>query len=57
MTRAAAFFVSLLALAGTIVPAVLFFRSELPLDRMKLWMLVATAVWFFAAPLWMERER
>ena len=57
MTRAAAFFVSLLALAGTIAPPVLFFRSELPLDRMKLWMLVATAVWFFAAPLWMERER
>jgi hypothetical protein len=53
---AAARFVSLLALVGTIWPAVLFVNGSLPLDRMKLWMLIASVVWFTSAPLWMDRE-
>ena len=44
-----------LALAATIVPPVLFFYDRVTLDQTKLWMLIATIVWFAAAPLWMER--
>lgn len=42
---------SWLALAGTIVPPVLFFYDRVTLDQTKLWMLIATVVWFAAAPL------
>lgn len=47
--------VSWLALAGAIVPALMFVKDQMTLDQMKLWMLVATVVWFATAPLWMER--
>ncbi len=47
---------SWLALAGSIVPALLFVNDRITLDRAKLWMLAATVVWFATAPLWMERE-
>lgn len=52
---ATARFVSWFALAGTIVPSMLFFADRLPLERMRLWMLLATVVWFAAAPLWMDK--
>ena len=52
---AAARIASWLALAGVIVPALMFVKDQIPLDQMKLWMLVATVVWFATAPLWMER--
>ncbi len=55
--RVAAQIASSLALAGTILPAVLFFAGRLELDQVKVWMLAATVVWFVATPLWMERER
>ncbi len=48
--------VSWLALAGTIVPPILFFRDQVTLDQTKLWMLVATVVWFAATPVWMDRH-
>lgn len=48
--------VSWLALAGSIVPAMLFVKDQITLDQTKLWMLIATAVWFAAAPIWMERH-
>lgn len=48
--------VSFLALAGTIVPAILFVADRVTLDQTKLWMLVATVVWFGSAPLWMDRQ-
>ena len=44
---------SALALAGTIVPPVLFFGDMVPLDGMKLWMTVSMVVWFAATPFWM----
>jgi hypothetical protein len=47
--------VSWLALAGTILPAVLFVNDRMTLSRMQLWMLVATVAWFASAPTWMER--
>ena len=53
--KTAARFVSLVALAGTILPSVLFFTGQMDLDATKLWMLVATIVWFGATPLWMDR--
>jgi hypothetical protein len=48
--------VSWLALAGSIVPALLFVKDRMTLDQAKLWMLVATVAWFVSAPLWMERK-
>jgi hypothetical protein len=53
--RIAARFVSLVALAGTILPPVLFFGGHMDLAATKLWMLVATIAWFAATPLWMDR--
>ena len=47
---------SWLALAGTLVPSVLFFYGRMTLDQTKLWMLIATILWFATAPVWMERE-
>ena len=46
--------VSAAALAGTIIPAVMYFFGRADLDAVKLWMLVATAVWFVATPVWLE---
>jgi hypothetical protein len=48
--------VSWLALAGTILPPVLFLNDRLALERTQLWMLVATIAWFATAPLWMDRR-
>ena len=53
--KTAARLVSLAALVGTIAPPVLFFTDQLGLDATKWWMLVATAAWFAATPLWMDR--
>jgi hypothetical protein len=48
--------VSWLALAGTILPPVLFLNDRLSLEQTKLWMLVATIAWFATAPVWMDRR-
>jgi hypothetical protein len=48
--------VSGLALAATIVPAILFLKDGMTLERTQLWMLVATIAWFATAPLWMDRR-
>jgi hypothetical protein len=47
--------VSLVALAGTILPPVLFFYGQMGLEPMKGWMLLATIAWFAATPIWMDR--
>ena len=44
----------LLALAGTILPPVLFLFKVMSEDPMKLIMLLSTVVWFATAPLWMK---
>lgn len=44
----------LLALAGTIVPPVLFQMKSLSEEPMKMIMLVSTVIWFVTAPLWMK---
>lgn len=48
--------VSAAALAGTILPSLLYFRGTIDLDQAKLWMLVATFAWFAATPFWMGRK-
>ena len=48
--------ISWLALAGTVLPSVLFLADRLELDPTKWLMLLATIVWFVATPLWMGRE-
>jgi hypothetical protein len=48
--------VAWVALATTILPAVLFLNDRMTLDRTQLWMLVATIAWFASAPIWMERR-
>jgi hypothetical protein len=51
----AARLVSLVALAGTILPPVLYFTGHMELDSVKWWMLMATIAWFAATPVWMDR--
>ena len=46
---------SWLALAATIVPPLFFFYDRMTLDQTKLWMFIATIVWFATALVW-ERE-
>ncbi len=46
--------VSVLALAATIAPALMFFADWLSLDLMKAWMLLAMVLWFIAAPMWIQ---
>ena len=48
--------ISYLALAATLLPALLFFADKLELPLAKLWMLAAALVWFVATPLWMEHK-
>jgi len=48
---------SWVALAGTILPSILYLNGSLTLVQMKSIMLVSTVVWFIATPLWMERRR
>ena len=46
---------SFLALAGILVPPALYLAGSLPLPAVKVWMLVATALWFVTVPFWMGR--
>ena len=46
--------VSLLALGGTIAPAVLFLTGRMDLAQVHSTMLVATVAWFASSALWME---
>ena len=46
--------VSMLALAVTILPSLLFFADRLSLAETKGWMLGAMVVWYLSAPLWMQ---
>lgn len=45
--------VSLIALAGLVVPAVLFLSGSLDQETVKELLLYATMVWFVSAPYWM----
>lgn len=48
--------ISLIALAGTIIPSLVYLTGGMELDQMKMWMWIATVVWFVTVPMWMGRE-
>ncbi len=48
--------ISYLALAATLLPAVLFFADKIELPSAKAWMLAAAVVWFVTTPFWMEHK-
>jgi hypothetical protein len=48
--------ISWIALAGTILPAMLYLRGDVTLEQSKLLLLLATIGWFVQAPLWMGRD-
>ena len=54
--RTTARIVSWVSLAGTLLPALLFWAGRLDLDQVKLAMLVATIAWFAATPVWMDQK-
>jgi len=47
--------VSWTALAVVVLAPILYLAGRLELAPMKLWLNAATALWFIATPLWMER--
>jgi len=55
MMKTMAQIISWIALAATIITPMVFLAGKLELDAMKLWLSVATVVWFVATPIWMER--
>jgi hypothetical protein len=48
--------ISWIALAGTLVPSLLYLNGSLDLAAVKMWMLIATAAWFISVPIWMGRQ-
>lgn len=44
------------ALAGILVPPLLYVADRMPLDAVQCWMLAATVLWFVATPIWMEHK-
>jgi hypothetical protein len=46
--------VSFLALAGIVVPPILYFSGQLAHQPLETVMLVATLLWFVATPFWMN---
>jgi hypothetical protein len=55
--RLALQFLSLAALAATIVPPIMFLIGRISLDQTKWTMLAATIVWFAVTPFWMGRPK
>jgi hypothetical protein len=47
---------SYLALAGIVMPPILYFTGELPHDGMNTLTLLATVLWFAVTPFWMNHR-
>ncbi len=47
---------SWLALAGIVLPPILYFNGALTHEAVKTILLLATVVWFAATPFWMDHE-
>lgn len=47
---------SLIALAVTVIPSLVYFMGALDSEPMKWVALAGTIAWFIATPLWMGRE-
>lgn len=45
---------SSLALAGIVIPPMLYFSGEMAHDTVKTVMLLATVLWFAVTPFWMN---
>ncbi|HEX9784886.1 MAG TPA: hypothetical protein VGA56_19425 [Opitutaceae bacterium] len=43
------------ALAGVIIPPCVFLGGGMDLSVVKVWMLVASVLWFVTVPFWMGR--
>jgi hypothetical protein len=43
-----------LSLAATIVPPLLFLLKVMPIEPMKITMLIAAIAWFATAPFWLK---
>jgi hypothetical protein len=56
MTTTLAQLVSLIALAGCLLPAILLFLGTIDHARALTITLVATLIWFVATPFWMSRN-
>ncbi len=54
--KTTAILLSLVALAASIVPSVLYFTGTIGHDAAKWATLAGTAVWFIATPLWVGRK-
>ncbi len=48
--------ISLLALVGSLAPAICFFAGQCSLPQAKGWMLAATIAWFASVPFWMKHK-
>ncbi len=48
--------IALASLILVIVPSVMFLTGTMPLDKVKLVMLIATVIWFISAGLWMWKD-
>ena len=48
---------SSLALAGIVVPPILYFAGRLAHEPLKTVMLAATVLWFVATPFWMNDRK
>lgn len=47
---------SWVALAGNLLPAILFMQGRIDLAGVHRYMLLATIAWFVLTPFWMERK-
>lgn len=47
---------SYLALAGIVIPPILYFRGNLAHDAVNTVMLLATVLWFAVTPFWMNHS-
>ncbi len=52
--KIAARIVSMVALAATILPALLFVADRLSLPEVKTWMTASMVVWYVSAPFWIR---
>jgi hypothetical protein len=48
--------ISWVALAGVILPGVLYLSGGIRLEAAKAWMIACTVLWFVTVPLWMGRR-
>ncbi|WP_199708106.1 hypothetical protein [Algoriphagus lacus] len=47
--------ISLVGLAMSIFPPILFFLGKMELSSMKLWMGIGMVVWMISAPFWINK--